>query len=78
MKKDSKTIDKKKCSAWCDLLIALMKMTKEINHSEAKYIRANFSIAFANLELQELEKENKLIVTTTEKEDKICQQEFLN
>ena len=59
MIKDSKSIDKKKCSAWCDLLIALIKMTKDLNYSEAKYIRATVSMAFANLELQELEEESK-------------------
>lgn len=48
-------VNKEKCNAWCELLIALMKMTKEINNDEAKYIKANFAIAFGNLELQELE-----------------------
>ncbi len=58
MKKDSKTIDRKKCNAWCDMLIALMKMTKELNDNETKYIKAMFSIAFGNLELNELEENN--------------------
>lgn len=48
-------INKEKCNAWCELLISLMKMTKEINKDEARYIKANFAIAFGNLELQELE-----------------------
>lgn len=41
------------------MLMALMKMTKELNNDEAKYIKAMFSIAFGNLELQELEEKNK-------------------
>jgi len=48
-------INKEKCNAWCDMLMALMRMTKELNNNEAKYIKAMFSIAFGNLELQELE-----------------------
>lgn len=52
-------INKEKCNAWCDMLMALMKMTKELNDDEAKYIKAMFSIAFGNLELQELEEKSK-------------------
>ena len=48
-------INEEKCNAWCDMLMALMRMTKELNNDEAKYIKAMFSIAFGNLELQELE-----------------------
>ena len=48
-------INKKKCSAWCELLLAIMKMTKELNKYEKKYIYANFTIAMANLELEELQ-----------------------
>ena len=40
------------------MLIALMKMTKELNDNETKYIKAMFSIAFGNLELNELEENN--------------------
>ena len=54
------SIDKKKCSAWSEMLIALFKMTKELNNDEARYIKANFSIAFGNLELQELEEKAKI------------------
>lgn len=59
MKKSSKTIDEKKCNAWCEMLMALMRMTKDLNDDEAKYIKANFSIAFGKLQLQELETKNK-------------------
>ena len=59
MKKDSNTIDKNKCNAWCDLSLALIKMTKDLNENEVKYIKAMFSIAFGNLELEELKKQYK-------------------
>ncbi len=52
-------INKEKCNAWCDMLMALIKMTKELNRNDAKYIKAMFSIAFGNLELEELENSNK-------------------
>lgn len=48
-------INEEKCNAWCDMLMALMRMTKDLNDSEATYIKANFSIAFGKLQLQELE-----------------------
>lgn len=48
-------INKEKCNAWCDMLMAFMRMTKDLNNDEAKYIKAMFSITFGNLELQELE-----------------------
>ncbi len=51
------SIDKKKCEAWCDLMLALMKMTKDLNDAEYRYIKANFSMAFGKLELQELQKQ---------------------
>lgn len=53
-------INEGKCKAWCDLLIALVKMTKDLNDSEATYIKANFSIAFGKLKLQELENQKSL------------------
>ena len=48
-------INEGKCNAWRDMLMALMRMTKDLNESEATYIKANFSIAFGKLKLQELE-----------------------
>ena len=48
-------INIEKCNAWCDMLMALMKMTKDLSNDEAKYIKAMFSIALGNLALQELE-----------------------
>lgn len=59
MKKSSETIDKKKCEAWCDLLMALVKMAKDLDKDEAKYIKAIFSIKFGELQLRELETKNK-------------------
>ena len=49
-------INKEKCNAWIDALLAFVKMSKELNDTEYRYIKANFSIAFGKLELQELEK----------------------
>lgn len=48
-------IDKKKCSEWCESLLAIMRMTKKLNKYEKRYIIANFTIAMANLELKELQ-----------------------
>lgn len=62
-------INKEKCNAWFELLISLMKMTKEINKDEARYIKANFAIAFGNLELQELEEKNKQSLDKNENGD---------
>lgn len=53
-------INKGKCNAWCDMLMAFMRMTKDLNDSEAKYIKAMFSIAFEKLELQELEVQERI------------------
>ena len=47
-------INKGKCSAWISLMFALLKMSKELNESERKYIKASFSIALGNLELEEM------------------------
>ena len=52
-------IDKEKCAAWSEMIMALIKMAKELNNDEAKYIKANFAISYGKLELQELEKDNK-------------------
>lgn len=52
-------IDKGKCDAWSSLLLALLKMSRDLNDDEYRYIRANFSIAFGKLELQNLEKKQK-------------------
>lgn len=52
-------IDKGKCEAWSEMIMALIKMAKELNNDEAKYIKANFAISYGKLELQELEKDNK-------------------
>lgn len=47
-------IDEGKCNAWCDMLMAIMRMTKDLNDNEVTYIQANFSIAFGKLKLQKL------------------------
>ncbi len=48
-------IDKGKCDAWSSVLLALVKMSRNLNDDEYRYIKANFSIAFGKLELQNLE-----------------------
>lgn len=48
-------IDKKKCNAWVEILLAIQKMSKELTDNEFEYIRANFHIAFEKLKLKELE-----------------------
>ncbi len=57
MQKIQNQIDKEKCSKWSDMLIELMKKAKELNSNEKRYIKATFSIAFGQLELQEAIKE---------------------
>lgn len=49
-----KNIDKEKCKAWCDMLLALTRMARELTDEEYEYIRANFAIAFGKLKLEEL------------------------
>lgn len=51
-------INIKKCDAWCEMLLAIMALTKKLNRNEKTYIKANFKIAMGNLELQELEAKN--------------------
>lgn len=54
-KSDNKNmINTKKCDAWCEMLLAIMRMTKELNDYERKYIINNFNIALSLIELQEL------------------------
>lgn len=50
--KDS--INTKKCDAWCELMLAIMWMTKELNKYKERYILNNFNIALSLLDLQEL------------------------
>lgn len=53
------SINKEKCNAWCDLFLAITNMTKELTNEECRYIKASFSVALGNLELQELENRYK-------------------
>lgn len=54
-----KNIDKEKCKAWCDMLLTLTRMARELTNEEYEYIRANFAIAFGKLKLEELESDFK-------------------
>lgn len=47
-------INTKKCDAWCEMMLAIMRMTKELNKYEKRYIMNNFNIALSLLDLQEL------------------------
>lgn len=49
-------INKSKCEAWAEMLIAILKMTKDLTDDEFEYIKANLSIAYGQLKLEELEK----------------------
>ena len=53
-------ISKEKCKAWIELIMALIKMTRELNDEEAKYIKARCSILIGELELQKLKEEGEL------------------
>ena len=68
-KKINMNIDKEKCEAWSEMIMALIKMAKELNNDEAKYIKANFAISYGKLELQELEKLEKLDKKNANQED---------
>lgn len=50
-------INKGKCDAWIDALLALVKMSKDLNNEERKYVKGCFFNAWGNLELKELNKE---------------------
>lgn len=50
-----KKINKNKCEAWVEMLLALTKISRGLTAQEFEYIRANFSIAFGQLKLKELE-----------------------
>jgi len=51
-------IDKEKCSAWIDLILALIRMTSELNKYEVKYIKATLAIKYGNLQMQKLNEED--------------------
>lgn len=54
-------INKAKCEAWCELMISIIKLSKELTDKEYDYIKANVSIAFGKLKLQELEAKDEQI-----------------
>lgn len=60
-------VNKEKCTAWSNLCLTLLQMTKELTDEEYRYIKANFSIAFGNLELKELEDKSKETSTKVKK-----------
>lgn len=54
-----KSINKEKCKAWSEMLLALTRMTRELTDEECEYIKANFAIAFGKLKLEELRSDFK-------------------
>lgn len=60
-------IDKVKCEAWNEMLIKLIKMSKELNKDEVKYIKTTFAISDVKLESRELEKNNEKSVCNLKK-----------
>lgn len=50
-----KHINKEKCKAWSEMLLALTRLARELTDEEYEYIKANFAIAFGKLKLKELE-----------------------
>ena len=48
-------IDKVKCANFTKLLLETIKLSNDLNDDEYRFIEANFSLAFAELELQNLE-----------------------
>lgn len=51
-------LNKEKCNAWMDLIFALIRMSKNLNDMEYRYIRAKLSIEYGKLELQKLEEKH--------------------
>lgn len=51
-------LNKEKCNAWIDAILALIRMSKDLNDMEYRYIKANLSIEYGKLELQKLEEKN--------------------
>lgn len=53
-------LDKKKCKKWCQAMLVLIEITKELSNDEAEYIIQNFKIEKAILKIEELEDKNRL------------------
>lgn len=49
------TINKKKCNAWIEMMMAILKMTKELNEDELDYIKAHVLMMQSQIILEELE-----------------------
>ena len=47
--------NKEKCNAWIDMLLAIIKMSKELTDEEYEYIEANFLIKLGEIKLKEME-----------------------
>lgn len=54
-------INKSKCEAWVEMFMAFLRMTKDLTDDEVEYIKANISIAYGQLKLQELETKDEQV-----------------
>lgn len=50
-----KKIDKEKCKAWIDLIIAIIIVSKELNDSEFEYIKLNLLKLKYEKEIEKME-----------------------
>lgn len=48
-------INKEKCNAWIDMLLAITKMSKELTDNEYEYVEANFLIKLGEMKLKKTE-----------------------
>ena len=53
-------INKEKCNAWSEMLIAVTKMAKELTDEEFEYIEAQFQIACGKLKIEKLEAKDEV------------------
>lgn len=49
------TINKEKCNAWIEMMMAILKMTNELNEDELDYIKAHLLMMHSQIILEELE-----------------------
>lgn len=53
-------INTKKCDTWCEMLLSIMELTKELNKDEKRYILNNVIIGLSLGDLQELKENSNL------------------
>ena len=50
-------LNKAKCDAWCDLLIGITNLKKDLTEQERQYICAKYATAIGTLKVEELKKD---------------------